>query len=404
MCSTNEAVLRLGWRGALVLGSTPSILLTLAVFLLANGCRDASLWPVPSCVEGEARECVVPPCPGPGAQRCVDGEWGPCEGYQEPQVEMCTGRDDACDGFVDNNPQDPEIGQPCGTNVGSCREGVIRCVNGKLECVGGIGPQPEQCNGLDDDCDGIIDNNIPEELCYTGPPETRGVGICHAGVQRCVSGRLVCEFEQTPMPFDCTNGLDNTCDGMIDYEDETDLDLVLFVDWSGSMIRTLSEVRSGLLQFVDLLRDSRHVRIATVVFPDEENDGYCAVLQEFVPPDEARSSIELLEIKRVGIEPSYQCLHDAATGEYGFGFRANADIVFMLFTDEPNFNNNLTQEDVAEAMNEIGATAHFFVDPLFQVHYQRIVDLTDGTMADLMGGDDLSERLFSQLLQHLCTM
>ena len=353
---------------------------------------------------GESRECVVPPCTGPGLQECVDGEWGPCEGYQVPGVELCNGRDDSCDGVVDNDPQDPEIGQPCGTNVGRCKKGVTRCVDGQLTCVGEVGPRPEECNGLDDDCDGIVDNNIPEELCYTGPPETRGVGICRSGVQSCVGGELVCQFEQTPMPFDCSNGLDNTCDGTIDFEDETDIDLVLLVDWSGSMIRTLSDVRQGLLQFVDLLGDSRHVRIATVVFPDEHNDGYCAAVQELVPPPEARRVIEEMEIKRVGIEPSYLCLYEAAVGDYGFGYRPDAELIFMLFTDEPNFNNDLSQEEVAEAMNEIGATGHFFVDPLFQHHYQTIVDLTGGVMHELLGGTDLAHTLFSHLLSQICSM
>jgi hypothetical protein len=369
----------------------------------ATGCADGPLTPVAPCFTGETRSCVVPPCTGPGVQRCHEGEWGLCEGYQVPAEEMCNGRDDSCDGLVDNNPQDPEIGQPCGTDLGRCRKGTVRCFNGELICFGGIEPRQEECNGLDDDCDGIVDNNLPEQLCYTGLPETRGVGICHGGIQRCVAGRYVCEFEQTPMAFDCTNGLDNDCDGHIDHEDERDIDVVLFVDWSGSMIRTLGDVQGSLLQFVDILRESRRVRIATVAFPDERNDGQCALMQELVPPAEARRAIESLEIKRVGIEPPYLCLYEAATGAYGLGFRPQADVLFMLFTDEPNFNNNLTQEQVAAAMNQIGAVGHFYVDPLFQHHYRQIVELTRGTMGDLEGSD-LAQRLLSHLLSHTCSM
>ena len=316
---------------------------------------------------------------------------------------MCNGRDDSCDGFVDNNPLDPEIGERCGTNTGRCSKGVIRCIHGELTCVGAIEPRPEECNGMDDDCDGIIDNNIPEEICYTGPPETRGVGICHAGIQRCVRGAFVCEHEQTPMPFDCTNGLDNNCDGSIDIEDDTDIDLVLFVDWSGSMVRTLSGVRNGLLRFAEAYRDSDRIRIATVVFPDAQNDGYCALLEDFVSPSEAIATLQSLQIQRVGIEPSYQCMYDAAIGLYDLDYRSDADVIFMLFTDEPNFNNDLTQEDVAEAMNELGATGHFFVDPLFQHHYDDIVEQTEGIMEDLEG-EYLGDRVLSHLLSQTCSM
>ncbi len=244
---------------------------------------------------------------------------------------------------------------------------------------------------------------FPEEPCYTGPPETLDVGVCHAGILRCIDERIVCDLEQVPMPFDCTNGLDNTCDGFIDYEDETDIEIVLFVDWSGSMFRTLPKVRKGLLELTDILRDSRHVRIATVVFPDADHDGRCAVMQELVPPDAARSTIKQLEVLRVGgIEPSYQCLYDAAVGEYGFEFRPGADIIFVLFTDEPSSASDLTQNDVAHAMNKLGASAHFFVDPLYQRFYQRVVDLTHGTMHDLEDGEDLSQRLLVHVLQQLC--
>jgi hypothetical protein len=375
-----------------------------AIVLLAlAGCQDAPLSPVSPCVAGETQACTVPPCTGPGTQHCLDGEWGPCEGYQTPQPERCNGRDDSCNGFIDDNPQDPEIGEPCGTDVGRCRTGEVRCIDGALTCFGAIEPRPERCNGLDDDCDGIPDNNVPEQLCYTGPPETRGVGICRSGVERCVGGELVCEFEQLPEPFDCTNGLDNTCDGQIDHADGRDVDIVLFVDWSGSMIRTLPDVRQGLITFLSLLHDSHRIRVATVVFPDEFNDGHCALKHEFVGPAEAIESVNRLEIKRVGIEPPYQCLYDAARNEYGLTFREGADRVFILFTDEPNFNNNLTQEDVAEKMNEVGAVAMFFVDPLFQHHYTRIVDLTEGTMDDLAGGD-LAHRLLSRLLTQTCDM
>lgn len=66
--------------------------------------------------------------------------------------------------------QCPTAGQPCNTGQpGICAAGLTQCnLQGTTTCVPINKPQPSQCNGLDNNCDGTIDNGpCPStDLCY----------------------------------------------------------------------------------------------------------------------------------------------------------------------------------------------------------------------------------------------
>jgi hypothetical protein len=74
------------------------------------------------------------------------------------QQETCNGVDDDCDGAIDEG-----VTQNCGTDVGECEFGTQECHGGQWgECTGGKGPSLEHCDELDNDCDGSTDD---EEVC-----------------------------------------------------------------------------------------------------------------------------------------------------------------------------------------------------------------------------------------------
>ncbi|GMV44508.1 MAG: hypothetical protein AMXMBFR64_62240 [Myxococcales bacterium] len=73
------------------------------------------------------------------------------------KVELCNGKDDDCDGETDEGLG---LGSPCAVlgEYGVCAEGAVACDgNGGTRCNQTKAPGPEKCNGLDDDCDGSVD-------------------------------------------------------------------------------------------------------------------------------------------------------------------------------------------------------------------------------------------------------
>ena len=148
--------------------------------------------------------------------------------YCAPSIEICNGKDDDCDGKVDNSTSDS--GAYCGfsgtlwigSHDGLCNYGKMECLNGKLECL--YDPvMPELCGDmLDNDCNGKADENCPcignEMLqCYSGNPDAIGIGNCKWGSSYCNNGMNngVCS-SFTPQMSETCNLKDDDCDGVID--------------------------------------------------------------------------------------------------------------------------------------------------------------------------------------------
>ena len=77
----------------------------------------------------------------------------------EPATETCDALDNDCDGQTD---EDLTFGDACETTnaFGTCA-GVTACQAGAVVCAGPV-PAKEECNALDDNCDGQTDEGFPD--------------------------------------------------------------------------------------------------------------------------------------------------------------------------------------------------------------------------------------------------
>ncbi|MBW2734262.1 MAG: hypothetical protein JRH20_17880 [Deltaproteobacteria bacterium] len=166
-------------------------------------------------------------CVGSGYALCGAHDSDSCLEWGAPVLckldELCVSG--ACVPACNGGPCPCEDGetQSC-EEAGECKRGTRLCEDGTFgACVWAVGPTPEICDGLDNDCNGATDDGLIAPRC------TEQRGVCAGATQRCggFQGWQPCDtadFQGHAMSRGLTyevtesscDGHDNDCEGDID--------------------------------------------------------------------------------------------------------------------------------------------------------------------------------------------
>jgi hypothetical protein len=157
--------------------------------------------------EALSRGCALDNLAGvcAGTETCDRGAWIGCDA-PTPSEEACDGADNDCDGLIDD-----DVSRVCSvTNAFGTCAGAETCL--AAEWVGCDAPTPaaETCDAADNDCDGETDEDL-SRACQI----TNANGTC-TGTETCGAGAWAGCSAATPVPEVCDNGVDDNCNGGID--------------------------------------------------------------------------------------------------------------------------------------------------------------------------------------------
>ncbi len=193
-----------------------------------EGCSCTSTQQNQKCGYSDIGECQL------GFMSCNNGVWSECLNAIYPEKEICDSKDNDCDGLIDEECDKDKDGYlnkglEC---IGSFMDGKgvsKSCSEFKDDCDDNnllVYPKAnETCDGLDNDCNGKVDDIQELPYCYSlSHFGLSPIGVCKDMRAYCDSFRksFVCLFTKWEVIETSCDKLDNDCDGLIDENCDCD--------------------------------------------------------------------------------------------------------------------------------------------------------------------------------------
>jgi len=159
---------------------------------LDNDCDNSADEGCGGCTDGDVKNCGttdVGPCEY-GQQTCEGGVWGDCVGGINPAQEVCDGKDNDCNGITDDNLVEKNADNQNGVCAGSkkvCKldtdDNVVKWMEPDYSQISNYEETEVSCDELDNDCDNETDENLRNT--YYKDEDGDGFGVASDTVDAC---------------------------------------------------------------------------------------------------------------------------------------------------------------------------------------------------------------------------
>jgi len=140
----------------------------------------------------------------------------------ENDLDLCNGQDDDCNPATEDGADETWLGSACDSDdTDLCEDDSYQCVSGTQTCSDINGSILDLCDGADNDCNPATDDGADEEW-LNDPCDGADSDLCNEGIFQCTAGAQSCT-DNTDDTVELCNGLDDDCNGLVPV-DEFDAD------------------------------------------------------------------------------------------------------------------------------------------------------------------------------------
>ncbi|MBL95023.1 MAG: hypothetical protein CMF70_06930 [Magnetovibrio sp.] len=256
------------------------------------------------------------------------------------------------------------------------------------------------CDGEVDDVDSVLRGEDGSFIpCYDhphAPPESVLYGECSYGVLLCLEGDPFCTSQGPKVEKACT-GLDEDCDGLVDEGAtiQEKVQMVLIRDISGSAGQYLGTIESALQQYVAQFSSPLY-EFALVHVSGTSPENTVSVELDFGPYTDLLAALSAQDYG--SFEGTLDAVQLSCDGGLGLNWSEGSKKLLVMFADEPPQSYTqpaCTEVSAADACVAIDAPVFVF-SPSY--HYDQICSDTGGTCYDLNNSTYMMQQNLNDVL------